>query len=80
MLVDSHHDRPGIVGAMGQILGENDINISFAQLSRTSRGGTSIMILGLDEKVPADVLSELSEVPNVCRVRMVDIASFDKSR
>jgi D-3-phosphoglycerate dehydrogenase len=80
MLVDSHHDRPGIVGAMGQILGENDINISFAQLSRTSRGGTSIMILGLDEKVPADVLSELSEVPNVCRVRMVDLASFDKSR
>ncbi len=73
MLVDSHHDRPGIVGAMGQILGENNINISFAQLSRTSRGGRSIMILGLDEKAPPDVLEELARVPNVCRVRMVDL-------
>ncbi|MFO7918250.1 MAG: phosphoglycerate dehydrogenase [Anaerolineae bacterium] len=73
MLVDSHHDRPGIVGAMGQILGENNINISFAQLSRTSRGGTSIMILGLDEKARPDVLEELAQVPNVCRVRMVNL-------
>lgn len=80
MLVDSHHDRPGIVGAMGQILGEKAINISFAQLSRTSRGGTSIMILGLDEKAPSEVISQLMEVPNVRRVRMVDLTAFYKSR
>ncbi|MEA3406946.1 MAG: phosphoglycerate dehydrogenase [Chloroflexota bacterium] len=80
MLVDSHRDRPGIVGAMGQILGEKEINISFAQLSRTSRGGRSIMILGLDEKAPPDILSELAQIPNICRVRMVDLAPFDQTR
>lgn len=73
MLVDLHIDRPGIVGGMGTLLGQAGINISFVQMSRVNRGGSQIMILGLDEKVPADLLAALAEVPNVRRVRPVTL-------
>ncbi|HHX45638.1 MAG TPA: phosphoglycerate dehydrogenase [Chloroflexi bacterium] len=77
MLVDLHHDRPGIVGRMGQILGQADINIGFVQMSRVTRGGASIMILGLDECVPADLMPRFLEVPNVQRVRMVTLPPYN---
>jgi len=77
MLVDLHHDRPGIVGRMGQILGQADVNISFVQMSRVTRGGPSIMILGLDESVPPELMPRFLEVPNVQRVRMVSLPPYN---
>jgi D-3-phosphoglycerate dehydrogenase len=77
MLVDLHHDRPGIVGGMGQVLGQVGINISFVQMARVRRGGPSIMILGLDEDVPAELMPQFLQVPNVQRVRMVSLPAFD---
>ena len=71
MLVDLHVDRPGIVGSMGTLLGQAGINISFVQMSRVSRGGSQIMILGVDEEVPNELLPRFSGVPNVQRVRMI---------
>jgi len=77
MIVDLHQDRPGIVGTMGQILGEANVNISFAQMSRTSRGGPQIMILGLDEAVPAEVMPRFLDVPGVQRVRAITLPVFN---
>ncbi len=77
MVVDLHHDRPGIVGTMGRILGEADVNISFVQMSRASKGGAQIMILGLDEEVPAEAMPAFLEVPGVQRVRSVALPGYD---
>jgi hypothetical protein len=77
MMVDLHHDRPGIVGRMGQLLGAEGINISFVQMARVRPGGASIMILGLDEEVPIGLLPRFLEVPNVQRVRTVTLPPFD---
>jgi D-3-phosphoglycerate dehydrogenase len=73
MLLDLHHDRPGIVGRMGLILGERGINISFVQMSRAHRGGPSIMILGLDDPADEAIMERVTEVPNVQRARMVNL-------
>ena len=77
MLVDLHHDRPGIVGHMGKVLGSADINISFAQMSRAKRGGQQIMILGLDETVPASLMPRFLQSANIQRVRMVSLPPLD---
>jgi D-3-phosphoglycerate dehydrogenase / 2-oxoglutarate reductase len=77
MLVDIHEDRPGFVGRIGQMLGSANINIAFAQLSRASRGGQSIMILGLDDEVPQELMSSVLQLPGVNRVRMVNLPELD---
>lgn len=77
MVVDLHHDRPGIVGSMGRILGEADINISFVQMSRAAKGGASIMILGLDEPLPPALIPSFLRVPGVQRVRPVALKGYN---
>ncbi len=73
MLVDVHHDRPGIVGNLGQLLGARNVNISFAQMGRASRGGQAILILGLDEPLPPTVLPDIVALPNIVRARAVEL-------
>ncbi len=73
MLIDLHADQPGIVGAMGQLLGSRGINISFAQLSREKRGGMSLMALGLDEEAPRSIVPAVLEIPNIKRVRAISL-------
>ncbi len=77
MLVDVHQDRPGFVGRIGQALGSANINISFAQMSRSSRGGLSIMILGLDDDVPPSLMEPLMQLPGMERLRMVKLPRLD---
>jgi len=52
MLVTRHADRPGAMGAVGQALGEADVNISAMHLGRADRRSNAFMILALDEPVP----------------------------
>ncbi|NLT72845.1 MAG: phosphoglycerate dehydrogenase [Chloroflexi bacterium] len=73
MLVDVHHDVPGIVGNLGQLLGSNGVNISFAQMGRARRGGEAIMILGLDEALPANLIPRILELSNIHVVRAVEL-------
>ena len=53
MLVTRHHDRPGTVGRIGLILGEADVNISAMHLARIAARADALMILALDDDVPA---------------------------
>lgn len=52
-------DRPGVMGVVGTLLGEARINIEAAQISQTTAGTDAIMILRVDQPVPADVLAAI---------------------
>lgn len=49
LLFSDHRDRPGIIGAVGMITGNADINVSSMQLSRLKPRGQALMVLELDE-------------------------------
>lgn len=55
MLVTRHQDKPGTMGRIGLILGEADVNISAMHLGRSSPRADALMVLALDEPVPAEV-------------------------
>ena len=59
MLVTRHHDRPGTVGRIGLILGEADVNISAMHLARTGPRQDALMILALDDEIPAAVADSI---------------------
>ncbi len=52
MLISRHTDKPGMVGAIGAMLGEADVNISAMHLARTRPREDALMILALDDDVP----------------------------
>jgi D-3-phosphoglycerate dehydrogenase len=59
MLFFTYDDRPGIIGKVGTILGEADINIATMDVGRPTRGGTALMGLTLDSPVPPEVIDRI---------------------
>ena len=59
MLVTRHTDKPGMVGRIGALLGEADVNISAMHLGRTRPREDAIMVLALDDDIPARVEESL---------------------
>jgi D-3-phosphoglycerate dehydrogenase len=73
MLISRHHDRPGMVGRIGAMLGEADVNISAMHLGRTRPREDALMILALDEDVPAavaDAIRQLEAVIELWTIRL----------
>jgi len=64
-LMSFHRDRPGIVGEVGTLLGQNDINIAYMQLGRKSYRGEALMVLGVDEEIPESVLNEIRQIKDI---------------
>jgi D-3-phosphoglycerate dehydrogenase len=73
-LVSRHEDRPGVVGRMGTILGESDINIASMQLGRDAPRGRAMMIVTIDDPVPDAVLERLRSVAGMSDLRYVELA------
>jgi D-3-phosphoglycerate dehydrogenase len=67
----TYADRPGMVGAVGGILGDSGINIAAMQVSRRDRGGPALVALRLDSALPADVLDEIADHMAASRVRYI---------
>jgi D-3-phosphoglycerate dehydrogenase len=55
MLITRHSDRPGMIGRIGQTLGQADVNISAMHLGRSAPRADALMVLALDDDVPPDV-------------------------
>ncbi|TVR13153.1 MAG: phosphoglycerate dehydrogenase [Planctomycetota bacterium] len=59
LLVMEYQDRPGMVGSYGSILGDANINIARMEVGRIDGRGDALVILTLDDPVPAPVLDQL---------------------
>jgi D-3-phosphoglycerate dehydrogenase / 2-oxoglutarate reductase len=73
MLMTRHHDRPGIVGAVGTILADAGINISSLELSRLSEHGAAMMFLSVDDAIEASVLERLRSTDSIVEVAVVEL-------
>jgi len=71
MLVSAHIDKPGIIGRVGTILGENDINIAGMQVGREKVRGKAVMVLNVDSAVPDKILKQIERVDGIFDVKPV---------
>ncbi len=71
MLSIHNDDKPGVIGHLGQLLAENQINISRMQVGRDCPGGLALSVFGLDAAVPDSVLKEIRTIPHVRSVKQV---------
>ncbi|MFT6913712.1 MAG: D-3-phosphoglycerate dehydrogenase [Paracoccaceae bacterium] len=59
MLYTTNIDVPGIIGGLGQTLGENGVNIANFTLGRADRGSDAIALLYVDDAIPETVVAKL---------------------
>lgn len=72
-LFSGHLDRPGLIGAVGTITGNADINISSMQVSRLKPRGQALMVLGLDEPLNEDQRKQILAIPDIYTAKVVKL-------
>ncbi|MGE4317795.1 MAG: phosphoglycerate dehydrogenase [Deferribacterales bacterium] len=65
-------DRPGMIGKLGTVLGNNGINIADFELSRAEEG-TAIGFVRVDSKIPPHVLSEILAIDGMKEAKTVSL-------
>jgi len=73
MVFLTYTDRPGMVGLVGQILGDQQINIAGMHLCRNSKGGLALIVLTVDSRLPPDVLADITGAIGAVVGRAVDL-------
>ncbi|GAA1861504.1 phosphoglycerate dehydrogenase [Paeniglutamicibacter psychrophenolicus] len=56
MIVLRYTDRPGVIGTLGNVLGEQGVNIAGMQVARKEERGEAVAVLAIDSALPAGVL------------------------
>jgi len=72
-LICFHKDKPGIIGAVGQIFGAYDINIASMQVGRIEIRGDAVMALGIDEHPSEKVFDKISSIDGMNHLYLVEL-------
>jgi D-3-phosphoglycerate dehydrogenase len=68
-----NRDVPGVVGAVGTLLGEAGINIAGLELGRDRVGGTALSLIEVDGAVPPAVLEKLKTVSAITSATLLKL-------
>ena len=73
ILILHNRDVPGVVGAVGTLLGQKGINIAGMELGREKVGGMAISFIHVDDAVPKEALAALRKLPNIVTAQLVKL-------
>lgn len=66
-------DRPGVIGAIGTLLGQRGINISRMQLGLDRERGEALSVWSIDSAASPDVLEEIRRQPHTLSVKALEL-------
>lgn len=69
----TYTDRPGVVGSLGRLLGEADVNIGGMQVARTDEGGKALVAMTVDSIIPGEVVTAIGREIGADSVRVADL-------
>jgi D-3-phosphoglycerate dehydrogenase len=68
-----NNDKPGVIGGIGTLMGQNGINIARMQFGREKQGGRAMSVVSVDSAIPDKVMDAVRKLPNVLSVKQVRI-------
>lgn len=73
ILVLENSDRPGMVGRIGTLLGDDGINIATMSLSRNQAGGTALTVLNLDTVPNEEMLAKIRANEDIHSAQVIEL-------
>jgi len=64
-------DVPGVIGHIGNVLGDFGINISSMHVSPNKNDGTALMIVNTDREIPNEAVESLNKLNSILRAKAV---------
>jgi D-3-phosphoglycerate dehydrogenase len=75
MLYTTNADKPGYIGAVGTIFGENGVNVATFNLGRDKPGGNAIALIETDAPITDEVLARVRALPHVVQASRLSFQS-----
>ena len=66
-------DKPGVIGHVGSLLADKNINIDSFELSRHSQGGEALALVKIDTSLSSSTLKDLSSINHIISVHCVTL-------
>ncbi|WP_049981459.1 phosphoglycerate dehydrogenase [Halolamina rubra] len=73
MLVARNEDAPGVIGHIGTVLGDHDVNIAGMYNARETIGGEALTVYSLDNEVPESAMAELTSDGRIIDVTQLSL-------
>ena len=73
MIFFTNNDKPGVIGAIGSVLGKCNVNIAGMHLGREHEGGKALALLLVDNPVSSDVIEQFRQIPNILSAKVVQV-------
>ncbi|MFP6747699.1 MAG: phosphoglycerate dehydrogenase [Alphaproteobacteria bacterium] len=71
MLYITNEDQPGLIGALGTVLGNGGVNVATFHLGRAEPGGDAIALIGVDQPIDEAVLTAVRALPHVAQAQVL---------
>ena len=73
MLVMKNHDRPGLIGQLGTLLGKSNVNIASMTNGRDKPGGTAITVVNVDGEIPVAAMEQIKRLEHVIDAKLIKL-------
>ncbi|MBM4032021.1 MAG: phosphoglycerate dehydrogenase [Planctomycetes bacterium] len=73
LLVTRNHDRPGVIAHVSSVLARRGINIADMTCGRDHPGGTSLLVISIDNPVTPEIVREIEASPLILRAQLVSL-------
>ena len=77
MVLLFNDDRPGVIGAVGEAFGRNEVNIADMTISR--QDDLAMMVIKMDDKPSEAVLSQLAQVEPIRQVFAISLPEVSEN-
>lgn len=80
LLIFTHSDVPGIIGRVGTVFGQHQVNIAQMAVGRSGDhpGGQAIGVLNLDSQPPQQALDQMMAIDAIDKVQTIDLPPAGK--
>jgi len=75
MLIFTHRDVPGVIGAIGTTFGKHGVNISHMAVGRRSKtpGGAAVAAVNIDSRPSAEAMDDVAGHPDITGTKLVNL-------
>ena len=73
MLFIENKDVPGVIGKIGSLLGDNDINIAAYLLSNNIKNGIAFAVLRLENNINDEIIKQLTSIEQIISLKQVNL-------
>ncbi len=71
MIYVNNEDKPGLIGGLGRVLGDADVNIANFHLGRNTERSDAVALVEVDSAISKELAVSIGELPSVKQVRVL---------